>query len=477
MKVTDEMLKVEIRREDAVSTSLVIFLMILSHANNGDDWCNRVGPEHAPETIEPIQAPFEMPLLTKPEFPDRVFDIRDFGAKPDGQTKNTEAINSAIAACSQAGGGKVEIPPGTWLTGAIHLQSNVNLHLAPAATLRFSDDPNDYLPVVFTRWAGFECYNYSPLIYACDCHHIAITGEGKLDGNGKAWWPWFERQETTARRMYTEQILKDLPPERRQYGTVEDGLRPQFIAPIRCTDVLLEGFEIEQPGPFWTIDLTYCDRVIVRKLRVHTVGGPNTDGINVDSCRNVLIEYCFLETGDDCVCMKSGMNEDGWRVGRPTENVVVRYIRTGKGHGGAVFGSDTSGGIRNVYVHSCVFDGTDVGVRLKSTRGRGGGVDSIWIENIHMKNIVREAITINMAYRAWMGTTEGKAPSFSNLTFRNISCDAADRAVELSGLPESAIHGVRFENVRLRAPKGITADYVTGLTMQNVCFETKPEVP
>lgn len=458
-------------------TGLMILVALLSDINPSNDWRVQVRPENAPETIEPIQAPFEMPSFTRPQFPDRVFDIRDYGAKPDGETRNTDAINAAIAACSQAGGGTVEVPRGTWLTGAIHLQSNVNLHLAADATLRFSDDPDDYLPVVFTRWAGFECYNYSPLIYARDCHNIAVTGEGKLDGNGKAWWEWFKRQETTARRMYTEQILKGVPPEERRYGTVEDGLRPQFIAPIRCTDVLLEGFEIEQPGPFWTIDLTYCDRVIVRKLRLHTVGGPNTDGINLDSSRNVLIEYCFLETGDDCVCMKSGMNEDGWRVNRPTENVIVRYICTGKGHGGAVFGSDTSGGIRNVYVHSCVFDGTDVGVRLKSTRGRGGGVDSIWIENIYMKNITREAITINMAYRAWMGTTTGKAPTFSNLTFRNIDCETADTAIELSGLPESAVQNVNFENVYIRARKGFTAEYLIGLTMQNVTLETAPATP
>ena len=211
-------------------------------------------------------------------FPDRTFDIADYGAVADGRTKNTGALAAAIEACAKAGGGVVVVPEGTWLTGAIHLKSNVNLRLSQGATLRFSDDPTDYVPVVFTRWAGFECYNYSPLIYARDCDNIAVTGPGKIDGNGRPWWPWADRQEDTAMHMYREQILKDVPVEERIYGTVAHGLRPQLISPIDCRNVLLEGFTIAEPGPFWTIDLVYCDRVIVRRLRVLTQGGPNTDG-------------------------------------------------------------------------------------------------------------------------------------------------------------------------------------------------------
>lgn len=449
----------------------VIAIVGLATAARAADWRSRVGPEGAPETIEPIRAPFEMPQLERPRFPDVVFSITDFGAEPGGEVKNTKAINDSIAACAAAGGGIVRIPAGTWLTGAVHLKSNVNLYLAQDAVLRFSDNPEDYLPVVFTRWAGFECYNYSPLIYARDAQNIAITGPGTLDGNGRSWWGWFERQAGTATRMYQEQILKGISPEKRIYGSVEDGLRPQFISPIQCSNVLLEGFTIAQPGPFWTIDLIYCDRVIVRKLRVFTEGGPNTDGLNVDSSANVLVEHCFFNTGDDCICMKSGMNEDGWRVGRPTENVVVRYNRTAVGHGGTVFGSDMSGDIRNVYVHSCIYHGTDVGIRLKSTRGRGGVIENLWFEHIDMKDIRREAIDITTAYRAWMGTTEGKAPTFRNLIFRNINVAQAARAASIEGLPEAPIKGLRLENTTIEAREGVSAEWLEGLELVNVAVQ------
>ena len=243
---------------------------------------------------------------------------------------------------------------------------------------------------------------------------------------------------------------------------------PSLSVPINCTNVLLEGFTIDQAGPFWTIDLVYCENVIVRNLRVLTEGGPNTDGLNVDSSRNVLIEHCYFNTGDDCICMKSGMNEDGWRVGRPTENVVVRYNHTAKGHGGTVFGSDTSGDIRNIYVHSCIYEGTDVGIRLKSTRGRGGVVEKLWFERIAMKNIRREAIQITTAYRAWMGTTEGKAPTFREITFSNIHAEEVKRAVRIEGLPEAPIQKLRFNNVTLNAQQGFHAEHLEGIELENL---------
>jgi polygalacturonase len=235
--------------------------------------------------------------------------------------------------------------------------------------------------------------------------------------------------------------------------------------------VLLEGFTIAAPGPFWTIDLVYCDRVIVRKLRIMTQGGPNTDGINIDSSTNALIEHCLLNTGDDCVCMKSGLNEDGWRVGKSTENVVIRYNHAGHGHGGAVFGSETSGGIRNVYVHCNVYDGTDVGIRLKSTRGRGGIVEKLWFEDIEMRNIIEEAVQITTAYRAWMGTTEGKAPIFRDLHFRNINVSGAKQAVRIEGLPEAPIQNLRFENVTMKAERGMTVEHLEGLALEKLTID------
>ncbi|MCP4638803.1 MAG: glycoside hydrolase family 28 protein [bacterium] len=455
-----------------INTLVLAAICLVTPAQSGD-WRGKVGPDGAPSEIEPIHAPFEMPQLARPMFPDRIVDIADFGAVGDGKTKNTEAIADAIEACSRAGGGTVRIPAGTWLTGAIHLKSNINLHLGENANLRFSDDPEDYLPVVFTRWAGFECYNYSPLIYAVDCDNIGITGPGAIDGNGRPWWPWEERQSDTATRMYEEQILKGVPADQRVYGTPQHGLRPQLISPVRCTNVLLEGFTIAEAGPFWTIDLVYCDRVIARCLRILTEGGPNTDGLNVDSSTNVLIEHCYFDTGDDCICMKSGMNEDGWRVGRPTENVVVRNNRTARGHGGIVFGSDTSGGIRNIYTHSCLFEGTDIGIRLKSTRGRGGVVEHVWCERIDMTGVRREAFQMTTAYRAWMGTTEGKAPIFRHLTLRDITVTGAAHAARLEGLPEAPIEDVRLRNVRFETREGFSADRLAGLSLGGVVVEAE----
>ena len=299
----------------------------------------------APAQIERIQAPFKMPKLKRPVFKNQTFNISDYGAKPDGTTKNTGAFKKAIDACSAAAGGKVLVPKGKWFTGPIHLKSNVNLHFEEGAELHFSDDPDDYLPVVFTRWAGFELMNYSPLIYARDCENIAITGPGKLYGHGKAWWGWKGRDDKVARIIYETQVLKNVPPEKRIHGTPESALRPQFFNPVNCKNVLFEGFTVAAPGPFWTFDILYCENVIVRGLRLHTVGGPNTDGININSTRNALVEYCHINAGDDCVALKSGINEDGWRVGRPTENVVIRHIKGLRSHGGIVIGSDMSGDV------------------------------------------------------------------------------------------------------------------------------------
>ncbi|MCD4727652.1 MAG: glycoside hydrolase family 28 protein [Pirellulales bacterium] len=435
--------------------------------------------KEAPREIAPILAPFEMPQLERPVFPDRTVDIRDHGAIGDDKTKNTKAIREAIEACAKAGGGTVLVPEGAWLTGAVHLKSNVNLHLAEGALLRFSDDPEDYLPVVFTRWAGFECYNYSPLIHASNCSNIAVTGPGRIDGNGRRWWSWTRRGEATAWKMYQEQILKGVPPEKRVCGTPEAGLRPPLIQPINCKNVLLEGFTISNPGPFWTIHLVYCENAIVRGLTLRVAGGPdnsNNDGVDLDSCRNVLVEYCRFSTGDDCVALKSGMNEDGWRVGRPTENIVIRHIHAKRGHGGVVIGSDMSGGIKNVFVHDCHYENTFAGIRLKSTRGRGGVVENLWFQDITMDR-VGHALQVTTQYRAYMGTTEGKVPTFRNIVLRNVTCRHARRAAWITGLPEQPIENVTLENVKLSADTGLRCTEVHGLKLLNVEIDVKKGMP
>jgi hypothetical protein len=432
------------------------------------------GPEVAltrPTVIAPIQAPFDMPQPQRPAFPSKTFNILDYGAKDDGTTKSTEAFGRAIAACNAAGGGMVRVPAGRWLTGAIHLKGNVNLHMEEGAEIHFSDDPQDYLPVVFTRWAGFEVMNYSPLIYANDCTNIAVTGPGRLFGHGRKWWEWNKRLDERDKigPLLQEHAIKATPPEQRVFGNPEAGLRPQFISPINCRNVLLEGFTIAQPGPFWTIQFIYCTNVIARGLTLHTTGGPNTDGINLDSTRNALVEHCLLDVGDDAVALKSGINEDGRRVGRPTENVIVRNITVLTTHGGIVIGSDMSGGVRNVLAHDCVFDGAQIGIRLKSNPARGGTVENIHYRNITMRRIRYEAIRLESNYAAWgAATNQTNYPTFRNITIKDLVCDGAGRAAEIQGTPQRPIESLALESVSIRANAGMKCDWVTGLKLVKV---------
>ncbi len=436
--------------------------------------CNG-GNDKGLQAIEPIKAPFEMPQLQRPVFQDKTFDIRKFGATGDGTAKNTEAFRQAIAACNSAGGGKVLVPGGKWLTGSIHLLSNVNLCMEEGAELHFSDDPNDYLPVVFTRWAGFEVMNYSPLIYAIDCENIAVTGPGKLYGHGQAWWSWQPLQEgpTGTGMQIQDMVLKGVPPEKRVFGKPEYGLRPQFINPVRCKNVLLEGFTIAQPGPFWTIHFVYCENIIARGLTLNTTGGPNTDGINLDSTRYALVEDCLLETEDDAVCLKSGINEDGRRVGHPTENIVVRnnYFKNGRWCGISI-GSEMSGSVRNIFVHDCKFTNTGQGIYIKSNSSRGGTVEHIWYQNLIMSNVRVAAIQIDADYKAWMSNKDGKAhPVFCDIEFNGITCDGAAFAVLVNGKPEKPIERIVMKNIYIKAEKGMTFNWVNDLKLMNVQSE------
>ncbi|MBN1588841.1 MAG: glycoside hydrolase family 28 protein [Pirellulales bacterium] len=447
---------------------------LLTAMGNTVSWAADTGPATAltwpvPTEIEPIDAPFAMPRLGRPEFPDQTFNIEEFGAIGDGKKKNTEAFRKAIRACSAAGGGRVLVPKGRWFTGPIHLKSNVNLHFEEGAELHFSDKFEDYLPPVFTRWTGFEVYNYSPLIYAVDCENVAVTGRGKLFGHGEAWWGWKKRDEKTARHIYQNQVLKGIPPKERIYGTPEAALRPQFISPTRCKNVLLEGFTVAGPGPFWTMDILYCENVVVRDLSVHTTGGPNTDAINLSSSKNVLVEYCLIDSGDDCVTMKSGLNEEGWRIGRPTENVVVRFVKGLRCHGGIVIGSEMSGGVRNLLAHDCEFDGSSIGLRLKSNRARGGVVEKIWYRDIKMTRLGGFAISINTNYGSYMASKDGKAwPLFRDIAIENVTCDRARAALRMLGNENQPIENITLENVSINAREGMSFHWVNGLTLKNV---------
>jgi polygalacturonase len=410
--------------------------------------------------------PFEMPTVEPPSFPNRVFDVRSFGALDDGLTLNTAAIQRAIEACHEEGGGIVRIPVGRWLTGPIHLCSNVNLRLEKGALVRFSTRLADFLPVVFTRWEGVECYNYSPLIYARDCANVAVSGEGVLDGQGQAWWHWKGLQQAAAKTLYDAEF-EGVPVERRVFGTEEAALRPQFLQTVQCHNVLVEGVTFVN-GPMWTVHPVYCENVLVRDITVRSEG-PNTDGLNPDSCRNVLVEGCAFHTGDDCIAINSGMNEDGRRVARPCENIVIRDCTMSEGHGAVAIGSGMSGGVRNVYVHDCHVTGGDQGIRLKSMRGRGGFVEKVFVENLHLVGLRREAIVLNMFYGSSTAASRSDAPpAFRDIHVRRVTCDSAGTAVAIRGLPEQPIERVVLEDLHLNAVEGIYCQDADDLTFNRV---------
>ena len=377
------------------------------------------------------------------------------------------SIQEAVNACGRAGGGQVVIPRGEWRsTWPIHLLSNTELHLEDGAVVIFSDRYEDYLPVVFTRWEGMECYNYSPLIYANGCENISVTGNGTLIGNGQAWWPWKKLQAQAAEELcYSER--NGVPVEKRIYGTEAAALRPSFIQPVSCSNVLLEDFTIID-GPQWTIHPVYCENVTVRNVTVST-HGPNTDGLNPDSCRDVLIEGCTFDTGDDCIAINSGMNEDGWRVGKPCENIEIRNCVMNGGHGGLVIGSGMSGGVKNVFAHDCRITGTMRGIRIKSMRGRGGYVKDVRFENLEINDTEDQALQITMFYDATTVEPKADTPSdFSNIVIRGVKGKGLKAGIQLAGLPEHRMSHIMLENIELEAENAMECVDVESLTMKDV---------
>lgn len=427
-------------------------------------------PAVADETAEAAWArvPEILARIVPPEFPDQVFDITEFGAVEGGGEVATEAFARAIEACHEAGGGRVLVPAGRFLSGPVHLKSNVELHLAEGSELVFSDRFEDYLPPVLVRVGGIECYNYSPLIYARDCENVAVTGKGRLNGNSEAWWDWKGKETKEHFRMGNEGV----PLEERVFATPEYAIRPSFLCLMSCRNVLLEDFTIGS-GPNWTIHPVYCENITIRRVNVDT-DGPNNDGIDPDSCRDLLIEHCTFSTGDDCVVLKSGYNQDGWRVAKPTENVIMRHCFSAHGHGGLVIGSEMSGDVRNVFMHDCRFEGTDRAIRIKSRRDRGGVVEQVYARDIEVKDMVREAVILNMDYGADKNEASStKAPVFRDMCFERISGSGAPHAVVIQGDTLSPIRNIRFCDLELDTERGVVARNVEDLLFDRV--EVRPE--
>lgn len=375
-------------------------------------------------------------------------------------------IQDAVDYCAGHGGGTVVVPEGSWHSGPIHLSSNINLHVETGATIEFTSKREAYLPAVFTRWEGTECYNYSPLIYAKDCHDVAITGDGTLKGNGMDWWDWKTDQIGGANRLY-DLAANGTPVEQRMFGTEKDALRPSFVQFVNCSNALIENVAIEE-GPMWTIHPVYCEDVIIRGVRVESIG-PNVDGCNPDSCRNVLIEGCRFNTGDDCVEIDSGLNEDGWRVNRPCENIEISHCTMIGGHAAIAIGSMVSGGVRNVYAHDCTMAAVERGVHIKSMRGRGGFVVDVLLENLTIKAVRHEAIRFSMFYQMSTVTPKTTTPTkLRRVTLRHITGSGAAAALEFAGLPEEPLRDITLDSVYMTAGESIRSSDVLGLYMRDV---------
>ncbi len=437
--------------------------------------CTQVN-ERKQEKIEPFITPFGEFHFVRPEFPDKSVLITDFGAQSGGEVKNTEAINLAISQLSEEGGGKVIVPSGKWLTGPIVLKNNINLHLEEGAELLFSQDFDDYLPAVLTNWEGSEVYSYSPFIYAFEQENIAITGNGVLNGQGKPWW---EQRKSNAfgNRRLIEMNENEVPVNERIFdNTHTNYLPPVFFGPLYCKNILLEDVTFRY-GAFWTINPSFCENLIVKGIYVLTNGEygdtPNGDGINPNSCKNVLIEDNTLDTGDDCITIKSGRNKDGRRIAVPCKNILIRNNKGLQGHGGIVVGSEMSGGVENVYAHDCQFNGTDRVIRIKTARGRGGYVKNCWFEDISADTIEREAIRINMMYtggdRLPAQKVDGGTPIIENINYKNISCEYSKRnVIQIIGIPEMPVRDVSLKNIRLSGKLGMDISDAVNIKMDSI---------
>lgn len=385
--------------------------------------------------------------IKAPAFPDRDFPITDFGARPGADSG--AAIKAAIAAAHAAGGGRVVVPPGTWRTGAIHLLSNVNLHVGQGATLLFSTNPADY-PIVRTRWEGVELMNYSALIYAFEQENIAVTGRGTLDGGSTPddWWSWNKKgdrpqKQKPARDRLVALAETDTPVGQRVFG---DGhfLRPNFVQPYRCKNVLIEGVTILR-SPMWVIHPTFCENVTVRGVTVNSHGG-NNDGCDPESSRDVLIEDCVFDTGDDCIAIKSGRNGDGRRVPIPSENLVIRSCVMKDGHGGVVLGSECTGGIRNVFVENCEMDSPDLdrALRFKNNAVRGGILENVFMRNVRIGRVGEAVLTIDLLYEE--GAKGAFKPVVRNVQLDNITSSASPRVMFIRGFEGAVIDNIRISN-------------------------------
>ncbi|MBQ8655495.1 MAG: glycoside hydrolase family 88 protein [Prevotella sp.] len=419
--------------------------------------------------------------IQAPTFAERDFVITKYGAKTTNTAKkNQKAINKAIQACSKKGGGRVIVPAGTFLTGAIELRSNVNLVVEKDAVLQFVFEPDLY-PIVPTRWEGIDCRNLSPCIYAYKQQNVAITGEGTIDGGGttETWWPWVGHprfgykegminQRGGSRARLLQQAEDGVPMDQRRFDK-NDGLRPQLINFNQCDNLLIENVTLLR-SPFWVIHPLLCKNVTVRGVNI-TNDGPNGDGCDPESCDGVLIEDCFFNTGDDCIAIKSGRNNDGRLWARPSQNIIVRNCEMHNGHGGVVIGSEISGGCRNVFAHDNVMDSPELErvIRIKTNTCRGGVIENIYARNIKVGQCKESVLKINLDYEPREVCCRGYVPTVRNVNIENITCEKSQYGVQIIALDTTCnVYDINVKNCQFNGVK--SGNSIKGLT-RNVKFD------
>jgi polygalacturonase len=451
---------------------------------------------------------FTMPVIELPEIPDRELSIRDFGAKGDGITDNTRQINAAITHCASLGGGVVRIPEGTWMTGPIQLKSNIELHLDDQAIVVFSPD-TDLYPVVKLSYEGRDDVRSMSPIYGVNLENVAITGGGVFDGSGHKWRPL--KKSKTPETVWKETVAsggvygkdKDIwfPGEgaKKGYYMKEDGnfdyqgiaeeikqfLRPVMLSISYSKHVLIDG-PVFRNSPAWCLHPQAVEHLVIRNITVkNPVWAANGDGIDIESCRNVLIEKNQIDAGDDAICIKSGRDENGRKRGLPSEKIVIRNCIVFNGHGGIVIGSEMSGGVKDVFVDHCTFSGTDTGLRFKSTRGRGGVVENIYINNINMSDILGEAILIDLYYQIKISQDKNEffemkpmkvdegTPIFRDIVIQGLNCNNAGQAIRIFGLPEMRLQNITLNNISISSKVGAVFKQAEGLHLENINLNSK----
>ena len=460
--------------------------------------------------------PFEMSDVMAPLFPRNTVSLNEFGAIGNGTVLCTDAFRKAIDALTERGGGQLLVPRGVWLTGPIVLKSNINLHLEAGAVIQFAADESLY-PLIHTSFEGLDTRRCQSPLSANGAENIAITGQGVIDGNGQYWRPVKKEKvtETQWKELTAKEgsVVKDgkiwFPSQgyadgdavadmnvprglttEAEWESVKRFLRPVMISLVNCKNVLLQGV-IFQNSPAWNIHPLMCENIIIDRVLVRNPSyAQNGDALDLESCKNALIINSRFDAGDDGICIKSGKDADGRRRGRPCENVVVSGCTVFAGHGGFVVGSEMSGGVRNISVENCQFLGTDVGLRFKSTRGRGGIVENIYIKGVSMTDIQTDAITFNMYYggksvaemladgdnpdnTTKMPVTE-ETPIFRNINIQDVVCSGAGRAMEFNGLPEMPIDGIHLKDICITAKRDAEFHNSVNITKENVDIRLVP---